>query len=367
MGALGHILLRAAAQRAESAAEIAPAAGPVLVPARNAPLPVAPSPHRSGMAILSAEELPQWDALVEESPQCSVFSKSWWLKASCGEARVLGYFEAGRLIAGLPLYYERHLGVKICRMPKLAQTMGVTMRHFEGKKVTQETRETEILAAFAAHLAGEAIFIQALHPSLQNWLPFYWQGFTQTTHYTYVLDDLSCLPRIWDGMDKDRRSNIRKARRMGLTVKECASEVFYRAAQASFQRQGKRCPFTLEYFNRIYEAARAQNAGVCMAAVDSAGKVHAAECMVWDAKRGYALAGGHDPSLGSSGGTVLLRWSMIELAAARTAVFDFEGSMHKPIETSFRSFGARRESYLRIVKAPRWLRAGLCLAGRPQI
>lgn len=349
------------------------ARGPVLVQTRPDPsprrgsAPRAAAPQKSGLSILTPEELPLWSALVEESDQCSVFSKSWWLEAACGRARILGYFEPGRMLAGIPLHYERRFGVKICRMPSLTHTWGVTMRPLTGRQVARNKRETDILDAFAQRLAQESVFIQAFHPSIQNWLPFYWRGFTQTTHYTYVLDDLTSLSDIWDGIEKDRRTNIRKARRLGITVRECGPEDVYQAANASFERQNRKCPYTLEYLSRLYEAARAQDAGVCMAAADRNGKIHAAEFFVWDAKRGYRLAGGHDTALGPSGGAVLLAWTLIEFAAARTAIFDFEGSMRKPIEASFRSFGARRVGYQRIVKMPGWMRMGLCAAGRHQI
>lgn len=347
--------------------------GPVLVQAERdssqqaAAPPKAAAPQKSGLSLLTPGELPLWDALVEESEQCSVFAKSWWLEATCGQPRILGYFEPGRLLAGIPLHYERRFGLKMCRMPGLTQTMGVTMRPLPGKQVARSARETEILDAFAQHLAQESIFMQAFHPSMQNWLPFYWHGFTQTTHYTYVFDDLSSISNIWDGIETDRRTNVRKARRLGVTVKECGPEAVYQSANASFERQKRKCPYTLEYLSRLYEAARAHGAGVCMAATDSNGKIHAAEFFVWDAKRGYRLAGGHDTTLGSSGGAVLLVWSLIEFAATRTAVFDFEGSMRRPIEASFRSFGATRIGYQRIVKMPRWLRVGLCAAGRHQL
>lgn len=330
-----------------------------------------PSPHsvvsRSGLAFLSPEELPQWDALVEESEQCSVFNRSWWLKAACGEARVLGYFEPGKLVAGIPLHYQNRFGLKVCRMPGLTQTLGVVMAPLPGKLAAQSARETEILEAFAQHLARESVFIQAFHPSMQNWLPFYWHGFTQTTHYTYVFDDLTSLPALWQGLEKDRRNNIRKARRLGVTVKECGPEEVYRAAESSFERQNRNCPYSLEYLCRLYEAARAHNAGICMAATDSRGNVHAAEFFIWDAKRGYRLAGGHDTSMGASGGAVLLVWTLMEFAATRTVVFDFEGSMRRPIEASFRSFGAKRVGYQRIIKLPAWLRMALCATGRQQI
>jgi hypothetical protein len=321
--------------------------------------------QKSGLSLLNDAELPLWDALVENSRECSVFLKSWWLKAACGEARVLGYFESGRLVAGIPLYYERRFGVRMCRMPKLTQTLGVVIQNLPGKKVAQESRETEILDCFAARLSEEPVFIQAFHPAQQNWLPFHWRGYTQTTHYTHVFDDLSSLNKIWDGLDRDRRNNIRKARRLNLSVRECGPETVHAAAKASFERQNRSCPYRADYLARLYEAARRNDAGICLAASDNQGRIHAAEFFVWDAQRGYRVAGGHDTALGHSGGAVLLVWTLIEFAATRTAVFDFEGSMHKPIEASYRSFGTRRVPYNRIVRMPRWLRIGLCSAGLP--
>lgn len=326
-----------------------------------------PAPQKSGLSFLGPEELPLWDALVEESRQCSVFLKSWWVEAACGRARVLGYFEPGRLIAGIPLHYEERLGMRLCVMPKLTQTLGVVIKSLPGKYLAQEARETEILSAFADHLAHEPVFIQAFHPALQNWLPFYWRGYTQTTHYTYVLGDLSSLDKVWDGIDSHRRANIRKARRLGLVVRECGPEAVYQAAKSSFTRQNRECPYSLEYLSRIYEAARARGAGICMSVTDAQGRIHAAEFFVWDQKRGYRLAGGHDTELGPSGGSILLVWSLIEFASTRTMIFDFEGSMVKPIEASHRSFGATRVPYNRIVKMPSLLRIALCAAGRHQI
>jgi hypothetical protein len=321
--------------------------------------------QKSGLFLLNAEELPLWDALVENSRECSVFLKSWWLNAACGCAQVLGYFESGKLVAGIPLHHERKFGVPMCIMPKLTQTLGAVIQSMPGKQVAQEARETEILDRFAEYLSQEAVFIQAFHPARQNWLPFYWRGYTQTTHYTYVLDDLSSLSKIWDGLDKDRRNNIRKARRLNLSVRECGPETVYEATKASFERQNRCCPYSLDYLARLYDAARANHAGVCMAVSDSRGRVHAAEFFAWDATRGYRVAGGHDTALGSSGGGVLLVWTLIEFAAAHTPIIDFEGSMQKPIEASFRSFGTKRVPYNRIVKMPRWLRIGLCAAGLP--
>ena len=326
-----------------------------------------PERGKSGFLILTPDELPEWDALVKNSPQCSVFCKSWWLRAACGEVCVLGLFNSGRLIAGIPLHYERRMGMRVCCMPRLIQTMGVVIGPLAGKKVTVETRETEILDQFADELSKESIFVQAFHPACQNWLPFYWRGYTQTTHYTYVLDELGSTQQIWEGMAQARRNNIRKAREVGISVRECGPEEVFKVSTQTFSRQGKECPYELDYLCRLYQAARSNEAGVCMVAEDKSGRVHAAYFFVWDRRRGYNLAGGHNPDLAWSGGGVLLMWKLIEFAAAHTDVFDFEGSMHRQIETSFRSFGGRRVAYHRIAKVPRWLRIGLCATGRVSI
>ncbi len=368
----------AAAALAHPPASIEAGAQPVC--AEPAPECVRPSPRhgqptglsmmparRSGLSMLAAEDLAEWDALVDASAQRSLFLKSWWLQAACGQARVLGYFEAGRLIAGIPLHYERRLGLRLCCMPKLTQTLGVVIAPLPGKRVAVESRETEILDAFAARLAREPVFVQAFHPASRNWLPFYWRGFTQTTYYSYILDDLTSLNRLWDELAPVRRTNIRKARGLGLKVRECGPEEVYAASQQTFGRQGRGSPYRLEYLERLYRAARAHNGGVCLCVEDREGKVHAASFFVWDSTHGYYLTGGHDPALSSSGGGVLLMWSLIEFASAHTAVFDFEGSMHRPIEASFRSFGAARVGYHLIVKLPCWLRMGLCAMGRSSV
>ena len=330
---------------------------------KGKPHGASPKP-RSGLSPLLAEDLPAWDALVDASPQGSAFCKSWWLRAACGQVQILGYFESGQLIAGIPLFYTRRMGLRLCWMPLLTQTMGVVISPLRGKYVTIQSRETSILDIFAARLEQEPIFVQAFHPASQNWLPFYWRGFTQTTHYTYVLDDLESLSRIWEGLAPQRRSRIRSAQRRDLHIKECGPEIVYRAAEQTYRRQKLACPYRFEHLQRLVEAARSNGAGRCLAAEDSLGRVHAACFFVWDRKRGYYLAGGQDPALASSGAPDLLRWNLIEFASANTQIFDFEGSMHKPIEESFRSYGAKKVAYSRITKLPRWLRIAVAASGR---
>ena len=54
-------------------------------------------------------------------------------------------------------------------------------------------------------------------------------------------------------------------------------------------------------------------------------------------------------------------WEAIVRARQVTGVFDFEGSMIKPVERFFRSFGSRQTPYLRVTHVSPSARAVLAL------
>jgi lipid II:glycine glycyltransferase (peptidoglycan interpeptide bridge formation enzyme) len=309
---------------------------------------------------LEPEEFPIWDALVEVSPQCSPFSRSWWLKAVGGTVRILGYFKDGNLLGGIPLYSEKRSGVTLYTMPKLTQTLGPILAPLSGKQVNGAWQEMEILSALAKQLAKHSIFFQAFHPNLQNWSPFYWNGFRQTSRATQILN-LRAPNKIWDGMAKNARRCIRRAERMGVIVKPCTPEDVWHAEEMSFTRQHMKVTHSAEYLRELYCSAKDNNAGECFAAVDSQEQVHAAIFVIWDGKRTIGVAAGSDPELRASGGMSLLMWHCMQFAAERSEIFDFGGSVLQPVELFQRGFGAVQVPYVWIMKFPLWLQVYLTL------
>lgn len=327
-------------------------------------LPPIPVSHEKELRYLTTEEYPLWDSLVEMSPQGSVFCRSWWIRASDPEAGVLGYFEGGRLVAGIPMHFEKRLGVRLCCMPKPTLMWGTVMEPLIGKKATATSRQSEILTIFAERIAQERIFVQAFHPSIDNWLPFYWNGFRQMSRLTFVLTELQNPSQIWNEMKDSCRRNIRKAEKAGLSISVCGPEVVLAAIGKTFMRQGLKQPYAEHPFRTLWHAAKANNAGECFAVSDGRGRIHAAAFLVWDAKKAHYLVGGADPALRDSGAMSLLLWRMIRFSAAHSPVFDFSGSMIETIEHYFRTFGASPVAYHYISKFPRWMGACLALAGK---
>jgi GNAT acetyltransferase-like protein len=312
---------------------------------------------------LEPSEYPLWDALVDVSPQGSVFCRSWWFSA-IGDVRVLACFSAKQIIAGIPLYFERRFSLPVCTMPKLTRTWGILMRPLEGKAVVAAARETKILRAFAVELSRYRFFFQAFHPSLSNWLPFYWSGFRQTTRFTYVLDDLTDMSRIWHGMSDSARGQIRRAQKAGLRVVPCGIEEVYRCECQSFLRQGKRPSESESFLRRIYDSAKENNSGACFAVVDREGTAYAARLLVWDRHRAYNLVCGADSELRNSGANSLGIWDAIQFVAERSRAFDFAGSVVEGIERFNRNFGATQVPYNFVIKAPVLLHSCLQFAGK---
>lgn len=322
----------------------------------------------SGMTLrlLQPEEWVAWDALLDCSPQGAVFCRRWWLEASTLNPMVLGCFDASmRLVAGMPLYYRSILGRRLCMMPRITQTWGVVMQPLTGKRVTIAARELDILQLYAEHFKDTLLFVHRFHPSLQNWLPFYWRGFKQTARCTYTLDDLSDLQRIWDGFAPNVRSNIRKAENASLRVETCSIDTVFDMEVRTFGRQKKKLNSQrLAELQRLFNASESNDAGKCFAAVDGAGRIHAATFIVWDKNRTYYLAGGGDPELRNSGAQSLLVWHSIQFASQRSAVFDFCGSVIEPIERFVRSFGSKQYLYNSIIRCPWYIKILLVFAGK---
>ena len=312
---------------------------------------------------LRSEEFSAWDNFVDKSPQGSVFSHTWWLSALGGSIRILGYFKKAQLLAGMPLYFEKRHGIELCTMPKLTQTLGPLLRPADGRHVNAAWQEMEILSAFAKKLVKQSIVFQAFHPSLQNWSPFYWNGFTQTSRATHIIN-LDSIDNIWAGMGQRTRRGVRQAEKNGIRITTCSPEDVWLAEQKTFGIQHMKVPHTVEFLRRLYDVAKNNNAGECFAAVDSERRIHAACFAVWDHHRFYAIAMGGDPELRGRGSTSLLVWHMLQFASGKAPIFDFTGSMLQPVELFLRSFGTTQVPYMWIMKFPTWLRMYLTMRGK---
>ena len=292
----------------------------------------------------------------EQESTIPLFSQPWWLDLVCGEETwdVALVKRGQEIVASMPYFTKKRGCFRYLTQPPLTQHLGPWIKVSTAKCAKQLGQQKDIMQALIAQLPKYDMFAQNWSYRHSNWLPFYWKGFSQTTRYTYVLEDLTDLDTIWSGINSNIESDIRKSEsRYALTIQEdLPASDFVALNKGTFTRQGKSLPYGEAWVTRFIEEVCARGCGKTFIAVDEAGQHHAGVFIVWDQNSAYYLMGGGDPKLRNSGATSLCMWHAIQFAATVTKKFDFEGSMLEPVERFFRGFGAKQKPYFCISKTP---------------
>ncbi|RHJ84390.1 GNAT family N-acetyltransferase [Parabacteroides sp. AM08-6] len=295
----------------------------------------------------------KYHQLCSYEPTIPIFSRDWWLDIVCGKENwdVLSVEEKGRILATMPFYTPKH---DIILMPFFTQTMGpwFAPEASDIKYTTTLGRRQEFCKQFIEQLHSYSFFLQNFHYSITDWLPFYWEGYKQTTRYTYLLKEIKNRDIIWANMSANIRRNIIKAQeKYHITVKKgIAVEEFLQIQAQTFERQQIRMKEDSETLRKLIDACRKRNQGDLWGGYDEKGQLHAAVFIVWQDNSAWYLAGGGNPELRKSGAHSLVLWECIHYVSQFTDIFDFEGSMIPGVERFFREFSAIQTPFFTITK-----------------
>ena len=282
-----------------------------------------------------------------------IFSRDWWLDIVCCTDKwdVLLIEQKGQVQAALPFYI---LASDIISMPPYTQTMGpwFAPEPADAKYTRTLGKHQAICKVFTDALKKYPHFLQYFSYRITDWLPFYWEGYKQTTRYTYLLKNIRDEQSLWENMSANIRRNITKAKeKQGITVKKgIPVDDFLRIQALTFKRQQLPVPKEREILKKIISVCRQRNQGDLWGAYDDKGNLHAVAFIAWQESSAYYLAGGGDPELRASGAHSLVLWEGIRFTAQYTDLFDFEGSMIPGVERFFREFGAVQTPFFTISK-----------------
>ena len=291
--------------------------------------------------------------LCQTEESIPVFSRDWWLDAACGENNwdVFLIREKDKIQATLPYYLLR---THIISMPAYTQTMGIWFAPHsdDTKRISAQERRQSLCKQIIAQLKPFKSFLQNFHYDFTDWLPFYWQGYSQTTRYTYLLKELKNPDRLLENMSQHTRRNMKKAKeQFQITVKQgIPVDDFLHILSQTFERQQKKNKQDINALHRLIEVCRERNQGELWGGYDPQGRLHAAVFVVWQKQSAWYIAGGGDPALRHSGAHSLVLWEAIQYVAGFTDIFDFEGSMMPGVERFFREFGGIQTPYFTIQK-----------------
>jgi hypothetical protein len=311
--------------------------------------------QESKAARTEPKKLPStYDELLRQSPQASIFAHRWWLDAVApGMYEILEHTEKGHVKAAWPIVRRTEAGGRHVYMPLLTQKLGILFAPVEAKTVELLSTNQKLSGHLIDKLGETVTFNQCFHENFSDWLPFYWRGYTQTTRYTYVLEDISEPNDLWIGMRPHHRRVIRRAGLLGIRIEDNLElERFMELNRKTFSRQGLQPPISDDSIRRIDQACSSNAGRKIFAGVDPSGRLHAAVYIAWMGSTAYYLMGGSEPELRGSGAQLLALWEAIKYAKIVAQRFDFEGSMMPQVERVFRGFGAKQLPYFSISKMP---------------
>lgn len=286
-----------------------------------------------------------------------VFCQPWWLEAvSPGRWGVAVVWRGEEVAAVWPYTYKLRLNqYPLLEIPELTFYLGPWLRPSTAKYTRRLAEEKDLMTELIAALPPFASFQQFLHPSVTNWMPLQWQGFSETTRYTYRFEDTHDLEALWSGVKENIRTDIRKAEKQLRVVADEDPTRFLHLQRATFARQGLAMPFREETFCRLDAECVRRELRTILCAVDSENRPHAAAYLVRDRSTLYSLLRASDPILRTSGAASLVLWKTVEFASSENRAFDFVGSWEESIERFVRGFGGRQVPFFEITKVQSWV------------
>ena len=189
-----------------------------------------------------------YDQFVERE-EAPLFFQSWYLDLIFGTEEWNATFAyRGKTLLGVLPYAVKGSGwMKRINQPALIKYMGPFLsKQCEGSKIRNGLLK-DLIEQLPSVMRIE---IQCL-PELQSHLPFYWQGYKQQTLYTYMLNGIQDLERVWQGISSNYRNNkIKKADSQVVLDPEAEIEDLILMNDASFKRQGIVNPINNDFLRR---------------------------------------------------------------------------------------------------------------------
>lgn len=282
----------------------------------------------------------QWDvALVFSHPQSKSLQTEWR--------------EGSTIVGAMPYLFGKRCGMRYVLQPQLTQYSGPWYRYPEGQdNITKLDFEKNVSDKLLEqiHRLKPAYIYQHFSPQVTNWLPFHWQGFSQSTRYTYIIEDLSDLDKVYSSFDnQEKRKKIERLEN-AFTTELLSPESFADMHAAYWKSKGKDDELSRDFIVNLCSAAIQRGQGAIVALRDESGAVAAARFVAWDASCAHSLLSCRGTAKSTNGVTELLVWRAIQHVAPHARSYDFEGSMDQGIERFYRYFGAKQVPYFQITK-----------------
>lgn len=294
----------------------------------------------------------------KQNLELPLFHQPWWLDALASANGVtwdvaLSRSKNGSIVAAWPYFIGLKLGMDVSLSPVLASYLGIWIDYPEEdwKEETRQSYQNNIVKDLLSQLPEFHLMKQNFTPSFDNWKELYWAGYDQTTHYTYIIDNIKDHESVFAGFKSNLRNSIKK---MGHTFSIGDTDnlaAFYDINKKSWSNQKEKIPYSLSYLQTLDDALVNNGHRYIRLIKDKNDNIVAGAYVVRDNNTAYNLMLGTDPNYRQGRAAEILLWDVIQEMSAYVDRFDFEGSMIEGVSQFFKAFGGRQQPYSVISKS----------------
>jgi hypothetical protein len=283
---------------------------------------------------LEKEQYSEWDRLVLDSPQGTLFHNTKWLtlfdEVLGGQISLLGCYKKEELIGGCAVRIYRKGIFKVTSSSLYSRGIipydGVIIKYIPEniKARKKEKYHNEIYESLIDRFRSNGFsFVRLINsPEIVDIRTFKLKGWEDDVLYTYKLK----LREI-DLMEfsRDERKSIKKASKEGITVERSNDSLcFLRLYKSMLARKNVAVPSA--ELGDVFSKIISQELGGLWIAKTSSNDIVAGEIILFDEKRAYRWMAASDELYWHTGGASLLFYNILQEIKDRTTEIDLIGA-----------------------------------------
>lgn len=298
---------------------------------------------------LTPRDYPLWDTFLDNSPQSTIYGKSWYVAILQCPFQILAVVENEQILAGIVLTKD---GRNHFANPYLGKYLGIYFANFKGTTYNQETKRRKVTNLLLTELTKLPTFNYFFHPQFTTYFPFYLKKFDSRLRYSYWINlkDQS-LATITAKFHTKLRSEIKFSEQKNFQITAAISiDTFVHICQQTFLQKGAKFPFAISFLRNYCQELVTRGILQLTGIKDAQGRVMAVIGVLRTPQTSTLILSGFDKSIMQRGVNEYLIYDSIQRAKAQSDFFDFEGSMIPEVESFYRKFGGEYTPYLTIYK-----------------
>lgn len=288
----------------------------------------------------------EYRTLCEDSEYyIPLFQQYWWMETVCAGKSwdvLLAHDSKGQIAGALPYLKGRKWGLRYILQPQLTPWSGPWLR--PGPDFIE--RQT-LLNHLAQELKAQnvSLCMQCFSPEMTDWQPFRWQGFRQTTRYTYRFESIDDVDALYAAASRLRRRYDKHVASVCTIDKTLTVDEFIPFHIDYYRWRGEADLLPETLIRRVVTTARERRQGLLWGLRRrSDNALMAAWFVAYDSHCSWSLMLAIAEEA-PHGAMSYLIWQMLRQLSTTTKSFDFEGGMDQHLAFFYQTFGTRQTPF----------------------